>query len=89
MAETAVRKAAQRLRKRAGSKPGKARFAKLTAEEKTAVGRHAAHARWGTGEQMWRQSPQRRHQDDREGDGRVQVEESWTRPEAWNEHTSA
>jgi hypothetical protein len=47
MAETGVRKAAQRLRKRAGSKPGKARAANLTAEERSAQARYAADARWG------------------------------------------
>lgn len=46
MTEQAIRKAAQRLRKRAGSKPGKARFAKLTAEERREVARKAAEARW-------------------------------------------
>lgn len=46
MTDKATRKAAQRLRKRAGSKPGKARFAKLTAAERSAVARKAAEGRW-------------------------------------------
>lgn len=46
MTDKTTRKAAQRLRKRAGSKPGKARFAKLTAEERREVARKAAEGRW-------------------------------------------
>lgn len=47
MTDKRTRTAAQRLRKRAGSKPGKARFAKLTAEERREVARKAAEGRWG------------------------------------------
>lgn len=53
--------AAQLLRKRAGSKPGKVRFAKLTEEERSAVGRNAAHGRWVMKRERWKASEQDEH----------------------------
>jgi hypothetical protein len=47
MTEKAVRKAARILAKRSAGKGGKARFAKLSQEERREVARHAAAGRWG------------------------------------------
>lgn len=48
MTDPAISKAARMLSKRGSSKGGKARFTKLTAEERSAIARKAAQARWGT-----------------------------------------
>lgn len=47
MDEKTVSKAARILSKRGAGKGGKARFAKLSQEERREVARHAAEGRWG------------------------------------------
>ena len=47
MTDKAVSKAARILARRSAGKGGKARFAKLSPEERRAVARHASEGRWG------------------------------------------